>query len=53
MAQGMTIDASATLAVHDPGRGGVIAELWRRVAPASQERHLVPLALALAWSCER
>ena len=38
---GMLVPGSAVFAMFV---GGVIAELWRRVAPASQERHLVPLS---------
>jgi uncharacterized oligopeptide transporter (OPT) family protein len=38
---GMLVPGSAVFAMFV---GGVIAELWRRFAPASQERHLVPLA---------
>jgi uncharacterized oligopeptide transporter (OPT) family protein len=38
---GMLVPGSAVFAMFT---GGILAELWRKAAPASQERHLVPIA---------
>jgi acyl-CoA reductase-like NAD-dependent aldehyde dehydrogenase len=48
MAQGMTIERNATLAVRDPARGGVVAEL--PVADAGDVAAAVSRARAGSWS---